>query len=97
VTVSGHPAYSPVAPDFHLDTGPQPGAAGWKFGTGSLLQKHSSPYKLLSKCLGYLGGRVWNNNVGHLPNELIEFIPLNSAEFLLLKNGKKVKEHFPSK
>jgi hypothetical protein len=34
-------------------------------------------------------------NVGHLPNELIEFIPLNSAEFLLLKNRKKVKKELP--
>jgi hypothetical protein len=97
VTVPGHPAYSPVAPDFHRDASAQPGAAGWKSRTGSLLQKQSFPYELFSKCLGYLGGRVWKNNVGHLPTELIEFIPLNSAEFLLLKNGKKVKEHFPSK
>jgi hypothetical protein len=33
-------------------------------------------------------------NVGHLPTKLIELTPLSSAEFLLLKNGKKSKRNY---
>jgi hypothetical protein len=28
---------------------------------------------------------MWKTKVGHLPTEIIEFTPLNSVEFLLLK------------
>jgi hypothetical protein len=38
---------------------------------------------------------MWEKKVGHLPTELIEFTPLNSAEILLLKNGKKAKKKLP--
>jgi hypothetical protein len=33
--------------------------------------------------------------VGHLPTKLIEFTPLNSAEFLLLKKEIKQKKELP--
>jgi hypothetical protein len=34
---------------------------------------------------------MWKMKVGHLPTKLIEFTPLNSAEFLLLKKEIKQK------
>jgi hypothetical protein len=39
---------------------------------------------------------MWKMKVGHHPTELIEFAPLNSAEFLILKKGNKAKKELPS-
>jgi hypothetical protein len=94
VAAPGHPTYIPVVPGFHRGLGAQPGAAGWKPGAVFQHQMSLSPYELCRSVeaiwvLGY-----GKKNVGHLPTKLIEFNPLHSAEFLLLKNGKKQKRNY---
>jgi hypothetical protein len=73
---TGASAHSPAPPDGNQ-------------GAGFLHPMSLYPYELCRSVLGFLGGRMWKNKVGHLPTELIEFTPLNSAVFLLLQNGKR--------
>jgi hypothetical protein len=53
-----------------------------------------SPYKLYQSVEAIWVVGYGKKNVGHLPTKLIEFTPLNSAEFLLVKTGKKQKRNY---
>jgi hypothetical protein len=81
-----------MPPSFHWVANTQPGATGWKPGAGSLLQNDLLPLNFVEVFRLFGCGRMWKTKVGQLPTELIEFTPLNSAEFLLLKEGNKAKK-----